>query len=222
MIARIAASLAATAAAVILLSGLAISPRSGVFGLTPAGALSLYFVIWWTALFAVLPFGVRSQHEDGAVTPGTDPGAPSLPRLREKAVWTTLSPARCSSRPRLAAAAGRPLGAQNKKQGQGLAGMRCTRLSNPGLSRRPPTNAANWGRYSSRDLGPPFTRRGEALIGRSRTGCHAFVQPPAHFVQIACRSGADLLQSRAEFRNPTAAGGAGGPIGLCFAGGRVV
>jgi predicted secreted protein len=90
MIARIAASLAATAAAVILLSGLAIFASVRFFGLTLAGALSLYFVIWWTALFAVLPFGIRSQHEDGPVTPGTDPGAPALPRLREKAVWTTL------------------------------------------------------------------------------------------------------------------------------------
>jgi predicted secreted protein len=90
MIARIAASLAATAAAVILLSGLAIVASVRLFGLTLAGALSLYFVIWWTALFAVLPFGIRSQHEDGPVTPGTDPGAPALPRLREKAVWTTL------------------------------------------------------------------------------------------------------------------------------------
>ena len=100
MIARIAASLAATAAAVILLSGLAIFASVRLFGLTLAGALSLYFVIWWTALFAVLPFGIRSQHEDGPVTPGTDPGAPALPRLREKAVWTTLVwPGRCSSRP---------------------------------------------------------------------------------------------------------------------------
>ena len=100
MIARIAASLAATAAAVILLSGLAILASVRLFGLTPVGALSLYFVIWWTALFAVLPFGIRSQHEDGAVTPGTDPGAPSLPRLREKAVWTTLRRRRGARRDR--------------------------------------------------------------------------------------------------------------------------
>jgi predicted secreted protein len=41
-------------------------------------------------LFAVLPFGVRSQHEEGAMVSGTDPGAPVRPRLLVKALWTTL------------------------------------------------------------------------------------------------------------------------------------
>jgi predicted secreted protein len=90
MMARIAASLAATAAAVILLSVLAIFLAARFFGLSAVGAVSLYFLIWWIALFAVLPFGVRSQHEDGAFQAGTDPGAPTAPRLREKALWTTL------------------------------------------------------------------------------------------------------------------------------------
>src|SRR3954451_14491068 len=90
MIARIAASLAATAAAVILLSGLAILASVRLFGLTLVGALSLYFVIWWTALFAVLPFAFRSRTEEGGGPAATAPGAPSAPRLREKAVWTTL------------------------------------------------------------------------------------------------------------------------------------
>ena len=57
---------------------------------TISTAFAIYFVMWWIVLFLTLPFGVRSQHEDGPVTPGTDPGAPALPRLREKAVWTTL------------------------------------------------------------------------------------------------------------------------------------
>jgi predicted secreted protein len=52
-------------------------------------ALAIYFLIWWVTLFAVLPFGVRSQHEV-EVTPGTDPGAPVLPRLLSKLLWTTL------------------------------------------------------------------------------------------------------------------------------------
>jgi predicted secreted protein len=90
VIARIAASLAATAAAVILLSALAIFVAARFLGLSPVGAISLYFLIWWIALFAVLPFGVRSQHEEGAFQAGTDPGAPTAPRLREKALWTTL------------------------------------------------------------------------------------------------------------------------------------
>ena len=53
-------------------------------------ALAIYFVIWWIVLFAVLPWGVRSQHEAGEVAPGTDPGAPAIPNLRRKLVWTTL------------------------------------------------------------------------------------------------------------------------------------
>ena len=53
-------------------------------------ALAIYFVIWWVALFLTLPFGVRSQHEDGVGSPGTDPGAPILTRMRSKLVWTTI------------------------------------------------------------------------------------------------------------------------------------
>jgi predicted secreted protein len=90
MMARIAASLAATAAAVIVLSVLAIFVAARFLGLTAAGATSLYFLIWWITLFGVLPFAVRSQHEEGDVQTGTEPGAPSEPRLREKALWTTL------------------------------------------------------------------------------------------------------------------------------------
>jgi predicted secreted protein len=52
--------------------------------------LAIYFVIWWVALFLTLPFGVRSQHEDGAGAPGTDPGAPILAGMRRKLIWTTV------------------------------------------------------------------------------------------------------------------------------------
>lgn len=53
-------------------------------------AFAIYFVIWWIVLFAVLPFGVRSQEELGTVVPGTEPGAPQSPLLLRKAFWTTL------------------------------------------------------------------------------------------------------------------------------------
>ena len=53
-----------------------------------ATAVAIYFLIWWIVLFAVLPWGVRAQGEDGA--PGTDPGAPAVPHLARKLVWTTL------------------------------------------------------------------------------------------------------------------------------------
>ena len=55
-------------------------------------AIAIYFLIWWVVLFAVLPWGVRSQHEHGVgdIVPGTDPGAPTIPRLGRKLLWTTL------------------------------------------------------------------------------------------------------------------------------------
>jgi predicted secreted protein len=53
-------------------------------------ALAIFFLIWWVVLFAVLPWGIRSQHEGGVIVPGTDPGAPALPNLGRKLVWTTL------------------------------------------------------------------------------------------------------------------------------------
>jgi len=34
-------------------------------------AFAIYFVLWWIVLFVTLPFGVRSQHEDGESVPGT-------------------------------------------------------------------------------------------------------------------------------------------------------
>ncbi|MCD7060914.1 DUF1467 family protein [Pelagibacterium xiamenense] len=51
---------------------------------------AVYFVIWWLCLFMVLPFGVRGQHEDGAVTDGTEPGAPIKPFLWQKLLAATV------------------------------------------------------------------------------------------------------------------------------------
>jgi len=53
-------------------------------------ALAIFFLIWWVVLFAVLPWGIRSQHEGGEIAPGTDPGAPAIPKLGWKLLWTTL------------------------------------------------------------------------------------------------------------------------------------
>jgi predicted secreted protein len=54
-------------------------------------ALAIYFVMWWVVLFAILPWGVRSQHEGAAedMVPGSDPGAPALPYLARKLLATT-------------------------------------------------------------------------------------------------------------------------------------
>ena len=53
-------------------------------------AIAIYFIVWWVVLFAVLPWGVRSQHEGGEIAPGTDPGAPTIPNLPRKLLWTTI------------------------------------------------------------------------------------------------------------------------------------
>jgi predicted secreted protein len=53
-------------------------------------AIAIFFLIWWVVLFAVLPWGIRSQHEGGEIMPGTDPGAPTVPKLGRKLVWTTV------------------------------------------------------------------------------------------------------------------------------------
>ena len=53
-------------------------------------AIAIYVVIWWTVLFAILPFGVRTQAEDGEVVPGTPESAPTRPRLLHVLLLTTL------------------------------------------------------------------------------------------------------------------------------------
>ena len=54
-------------------------------------AIAIYFIIWWLVLFMVLPFGIRNAHEAGeTVEEGNEPGAPTNPRLVQKAVITTI------------------------------------------------------------------------------------------------------------------------------------
>jgi predicted secreted protein len=52
--------------------------------------IALYFIIWWTVLFAVLPFGIRTQAEEGRVVPGTPESAPAQPRLVRTFLINTL------------------------------------------------------------------------------------------------------------------------------------
>jgi predicted secreted protein len=56
-----------------------------------ASAIAIYFVIWWTVLFAVLPFGVRNADEAGeAVQEGNEVGAPIAHGLVRKFMITTV------------------------------------------------------------------------------------------------------------------------------------
>ncbi len=64
-------------------------------GIGIGSAIAIYFIIWWLALFVVLPWGVRSQHETGFVEEGTEPGAPVFPHLGRKLIATTIVAAVC-------------------------------------------------------------------------------------------------------------------------------
>ncbi len=48
---------------------------------------AIYFTVWWVVLFAVLPFGVRPVETP---EPGHQPGAPAVPMLKKKFLWTTI------------------------------------------------------------------------------------------------------------------------------------
>ncbi|MEP3279191.1 MAG: DUF1467 family protein [Stappiaceae bacterium] len=56
-------------------------------------AMAVYFVIWWIVLFAILPWGVKSQHETDEFVEGTEPAAPVRPMLVRKAIATTITAA---------------------------------------------------------------------------------------------------------------------------------
>ena len=53
--------------------------------------IAIYFVIWWTVLFAVLPFGVRNASEAGEnVEAGNDAGAPMALHWGKKILATSV------------------------------------------------------------------------------------------------------------------------------------
>jgi len=58
--------------------------------MTVGSLIAIYFVVWWVVLFAVLPFGVRTQAEEGDVITGTTASAPARPMLVRKAIATTI------------------------------------------------------------------------------------------------------------------------------------
>ncbi len=86
----LARALWTTLGAVVLLAAAAVL-IGRVFDLSWVGAVALYFVVWWLALFAILPVRIRTQSDLGAITEGTEPGAPAEPALRERAIWTSIA-----------------------------------------------------------------------------------------------------------------------------------
>jgi predicted secreted protein len=51
---------------------------------------AIYFIIWWITLFAVLPFGVRTQAEENDVVPGSVESAPARFRALRVVLLTTV------------------------------------------------------------------------------------------------------------------------------------
>jgi predicted secreted protein len=52
-------------------------------------SLVVYAIIWWTALFAVLPIGIRPDAQ-GDPEAGGWRGAPTQPRILQKVIITTI------------------------------------------------------------------------------------------------------------------------------------
>lgn len=52
--------------------------------------VAIYFVVWWVVLFAILPWGTRTQEEEGEAILGSMPGAPAKPMLVKKAIGTSI------------------------------------------------------------------------------------------------------------------------------------
>jgi predicted secreted protein len=51
---------------------------------------AIFFIIWWTVLFATLPFGLRTQDDEKDVTLGTVSSAPRGPHMLKVVIRTTI------------------------------------------------------------------------------------------------------------------------------------
>lgn len=49
---------------------------------------AIYFTVWWTVLFMVLPFGHKQEGNVKEV--GYLPGTPARPLIVKKFIWTTI------------------------------------------------------------------------------------------------------------------------------------
>ncbi len=58
--------------------------------MTWISVIAVYFVLWWLVLFAMLPFGLKTQEEDGDVTLGTVSSAPKGPHMLRAVIRTTI------------------------------------------------------------------------------------------------------------------------------------
>ena len=80
MMTTLARSTPMTLAVIAAMIAAFVAAAVGLFKLTVGGAIALYFVVWWTLLFAVLPLRNQPETRPSHVVPGQDPGAPAAPR----------------------------------------------------------------------------------------------------------------------------------------------
>ncbi len=59
--------------------------------MTITAAIVLFVVIWFLALFVLLPMRIRTQGEAGTVVRGTPASAPSDPMVGRKMLWATVA-----------------------------------------------------------------------------------------------------------------------------------
>jgi predicted secreted protein len=55
-----------------------------------ASIFAVYFIFWWITLFAILPFSLRTQDDDGETTLGTVSSAPRGSHVRRAMLRTTV------------------------------------------------------------------------------------------------------------------------------------
>jgi predicted secreted protein len=58
--------------------------------MTYISAAAVFLIIWWIVLFAVLPFGLKTQDDDGETVLGTVSSAPRGPHMLRAVIWTTI------------------------------------------------------------------------------------------------------------------------------------
>jgi predicted secreted protein len=58
--------------------------------MTIVSGIVIYCIMWFVVLFTVLPWGVRTQDEEGEVEPGTAESAPINPNIWRKLLITSL------------------------------------------------------------------------------------------------------------------------------------
>ncbi len=58
--------------------------------LTWISLFAVVFIVWWLVLFAILPFSLRTQDDEGEVTLGTTASAPRGPHMMRAVLRTTV------------------------------------------------------------------------------------------------------------------------------------